>query len=246
MTGLFVQHVYKIVDDVYSIVKDINLQAREQDRIVITGPADSGQANILSMIAGLEDVSNGDIYIGEQKINNINPKDRKVALIRANYAMYPEMTVYENLAFGLKLRKYPEEEIRERVQNAAVLLNLEDILMKDIGEISEFQKQMIALGRAVVKEPEVYLLDEPFACLDDSPRQKAMEEVIRLQKMVKKPFVFATRYPEDALTFGTEIIVLKDGEVQQIGTSEELTKKPADAFVADFFGVSAPIHCKIS
>ena len=118
--------------------------------------------------------------------------------------------------------------------------------MKDIGEISEFQKQMIALGRAVVKEPEVYLLDEPFACLDDSPRQKAMEEVIRLQKMVKKPFVFATRHPEDALTFGTEIIVLKDGEIQQVGTPEEIIKNPADAFVADFFGVSALIHCKIS
>lgn len=246
MTGLFVQHVYKIVDGVYSIVKDINLKAREQDRIVITGPADSGQATILSMIAGLEDVSDGDIYIGEQRINNRDPKDRKVALIRANYAMYPEMTVYENLSFGLKLQKFSEKEIRERVQNAAVLLDLEAILMKDIGEISEFQKQMIALGRAVVKEPEVYLLDEPFACLDESLRQKAMEEVIRLQKMVKKPFVFATRHPEDALTFGTEIIVLKDGEIQQVGTPEEIIKTPADAFVADFFGVSALIHCKIS
>lgn len=246
MTGLFVQHVYKTYEDVYSILKDINLEAGEQDRVAIVGPVDSGQSLILSMIAGLEDVSNGDIYIGEQKINDIKPKDRKVALVRANYAMYPELTVYENLAFGLKLQKISEKEISERVHRAAGMLKLEDILMKDISQISDFQKQMIVIGRAIVKEPEVYLFDEPFNCLDDSLRQKAMEELIQLQKMVKKPFVFATRHPEDALAFGTELIVLKDGEIQQTGNPKEVTEKPVDAFVADFFGVSAPIHCKIS
>lgn len=246
MTGLFVHHIYKVYEDVYSTVKDINLEAREQDRVVIAGPADSGQSTILSMIAGLEDVSNGDIYIGEKKINNIKPKDRKVALIRANYAMYPELTVYDNLAFGLKLQKLPQEKIEVRVNKAAAILKLEDVLMKDIGQISDFQKQMIAIGRAVVKEPEVYLLDEPFDCLDDSLRQRAMDAVIQLQKEVKKPFVFATKHSEDALAFGTEIILLKDGEIRQTGTPQELKEKPTDAFVADYFGVSVPIHCKIS
>lgn len=246
MTGLFVQHVYKIVDDVYSIVKDINLQAREQDRIVITGPADSGQATILSMIAGLEDVSDGDIYIGEQRINNRDPKDRKVALIRANYAMYPEMTVYDNLAFGLKLQKYDEEEIQKRVHEAAEILELQDSLMKNMEEISEFQKQMIVIGRAMVKKPEVYLMDEPFECLDAALKQQALQKLIQLQKILKKPFIYCTSHYEDATIMGTQLLVIKDGEIQQTGTPKEVIDNPADSFVADFFHVSEEVHCKIS
>lgn len=246
MTGLLLQHVYREYEDVYTTVKDINLEAKEEDRIVIVGPEGAGQSVILSMIAGLEDVSKGDIYIGEQKINDRKPNDRNVALVRANYAMYPEMTVYDNLAFGLKLHKFPKKEIQERVERAADILSLKDVLMKEIGDISEFQKQMIALGRAVVKNPEVYLLDEPFGCLDNSLRQQAMEVLIHLQKVIRKPFLYATSHPEDALMFGTEIIVLKDGEIQQTGTPKKITENPVDSFVADFFNVDITVPCEIS
>lgn len=246
MTGLVMQHVYKIYEDVYATVKDINLEAGEEDRVVITGPVGSGASSILSMIAGMEDISKGEIYINGQTINDIKPSNRKVALVRSNYAMYPEMTVYENLAFGLKLQKYTEEEIGNRVNRAAEILKLQDVLMKNVEEISTYEKQMIALGRAVVKNPEVYLLDEPFANLDDSLKNQAMEELFRLQKIVKKPFVYATSHGEEALLVGTKILVMKDGEVQQIGTPEEVTENPVDSYVADFFNVSASANCKIS
>jgi multiple sugar transport system ATP-binding protein len=219
-----------------NVIHDLNLHIRDHEFLVLVGPSGCGKSTILRMIAGLEEITAGDLYIGERRVNDMPPKDRDIAMVFQNYALYPHMSVYENMAFSLKLRHIKNEEIQRRVRRAAGLLGIADYLQRKPRELSGGQRQRVALGRALVREPQVFLLDEPLSNLDAKLRVQTRAEISRLHQQTGTTFVYVTHDQVEAMTMGDRIAVLNAGVIQQLGTPEELYNQPANLFVAGFIG----------
>ncbi|HNX91872.1 MAG TPA: sn-glycerol-3-phosphate ABC transporter ATP-binding protein UgpC [Candidatus Omnitrophota bacterium] len=217
-------------------IKDINLGIENKEFVVFVGPSGCGKSTTLRIIAGLEDATHGDIYIGNQIVNHIPPKDRNIAMVFQNYALYPHMTVYENMAFGLKLRKYPKAEIEARVKEAAVILGIDNLLHRKPRELSGGQRQRVAVGRAYVRKPLVFLFDEPLSNLDAKMRVVMRTEIKKLHIKLQTTMIYVTHDQTEAMTLGDRIVVMKDGFIQQIADPITLYDKPANKFVAGFIG----------
>jgi multiple sugar transport system ATP-binding protein len=229
------EHVYKRFNKV-EVVHDINLDIRDKEFLVLVGPSGCGKSTCLRMIAGLEDVSEGNLYIGDRLVNDVAPKERDIAMVFQNYALYPHMTVFDNMAFGLKLRRFPKKEIKQRVEEAAGLLGLQQLLKRKPKELSGGQRQRVALGRAIVREPQVFLMDEPLSNLDAKLRVETRANIIRLYQRIQTTVIYVTHDQTEAMTMGTRIAVLNAGMIQQIGTPQELYDHPSNLFVAGFMG----------
>jgi len=231
-------HVYKSFNKV-EVVHDINMDIADKEFLVLVGPSGCGKSTCLRMIAGLEDVTSGEIYIGDKVVNNVDPKDRDIAMVFQNYALYPHMTVYDNMAFGLKLRHVPAQEIKKRVEDAADILGLEKLLKRKPKELSGGQRQRVALGRALVRSAQVFLLDEPLSNLDAKLRVQTRAEISKIHQRVQTTFVYVTHDQTEAMTMGTRIAVLNAGFIQQLGPPQELYDHPTNLFVAGFIGSPA-------
>ena len=241
MAGLKLEHIYKIYPSGVQAVTDFTMEIEDKEFIVFVGPSGCGKSTTLRMIAGLEEISDGDLYIDGVRVNDILPKDRDIAMVFQNYALYPHMTVYDNMAFGLKLRKMPRAEIDARVKEAARILGLETYLQRKPKALSGGQRQRVALGRAIVREPKVFLLDEPLSNLDAKLRAQMRTEITKLHHRLATTFIYVTHDQIEAMTMGTKIVVMKDGHVQQIGEPLYLYNHPINKFVAGFIG-SPPMN----
>jgi multiple sugar transport system ATP-binding protein len=220
-------------------VKNVNVEINDKEFVVLVGPSGCGKSTVLRMIAGLEEITSGEIYIDGKIVNNVPPKERDIAMVFQNYALYPHMSVFENIAFGLKLRKYDKNEIKQRVEEAAVILNLQDYLHRKPRQLSGGQRQRVAVGRAIVRKPKVFLFDEPLSNLDAKLRVQMRTEISKLHKNLGATMIYVTHDQTEAMTMGDKIVILKDGEVQQIGIPMELYNKPINKFVAGFIGSPA-------
>ena len=238
MAQVSLRHVYKNFGDV-KVVKDFTLEIQDREFIVFVGPSGCGKSTTLRMIAGLEEITDGEIYIGDRLVNNVAPKDRDIAMVFQNYALYPHMNVYENMAFGLKLRKLPKQEIDKRVKDAAGILGLEQLLGRKPKELSGGQRQRVALGRAIVRNPKVFLMDEPLSNLDAKLRLQMRTELAKLQRRLETTTIYVTHDQVEAMTMGDRIVVMKDGIIQQVAPPQELYDYPANMFVAGFIGSPA-------
>ena len=236
MSGLKLEHIYKIYPSGVQAVTDFTMEIEDKEFIVFVGPSGCGKSTTLRMIAGLEEISDGDLYIDNIRMNDIQPKDRDIAMVFQNYALYPHMTVYDNMAFGLKLRKMPRAEIDARVKEAARILGLETYLQRKPKALSGGQRQRVALGRAIVREPKVFLLDEPLSNLDAKLRAQMRTEITKLHHRLATTFIYVTHDQIEAMTMGTRICVLKDGIIQQVDAPQKLYDYPANLFVAGFIG----------
>ncbi|WP_409346106.1 ABC transporter ATP-binding protein [Paenibacillus sp. MBLB4367] len=217
-------------------VDDFHLDVADGEFLVLVGPSGCGKSTLLRMIAGLEDISEGEMYIGETMVNYVSSKDRNIAMVFQNYALYPHMSVYENIAFGLRLRKMAKHEIHERVIRAGKILELEAYLSKRPGQLSGGQRQRVALGRAIVREPEVFLMDEPLSNLDAKLRVQMREEITKLHRKLQRTTIYVTHDQIEAMTMGSRIVVMKEGIMQQVGTPKEIYHVPENMFVAGFIG----------
>lgn len=217
-------------------VKDVSFEVKDKEFLILVGPSGCGKSTTLRMIAGLEDVTKGEIYIGDELVNDLSPKDRDVAMVFQNYALYPHMNVYENMSFSLRLKKFPKDEIDERVYNAAKLLRIEELLDRKPKELSGGQRQRVAVGRAIVRKPKVFLFDEPLSNLDAKLRTQMRAELILLHRELKTTSIYVTHDQIEAMTMGTRLVILKDGEIQQIDTPQKLYDHPKNQFVASFIG----------
>lgn len=236
MATITLKHVGKTYPNGVQAVKDFNLEIHDKEFVVFVGPSGCGKSTTLRMIAGLEDITTGELYIDDRLVNNVHPRDRDIAMVFQNYALYPYMTVYENMAFGLKLRKVPKREIKEKVLQAADILGLKPYLNSKPKELSGGQKQRVALGRAIVRNPKVFLLDEPLSNLDAKMRATMRTELIMLHKRLQTTFVYVTHDQVEAMTMGSRIVVMKDGVIQQVDTPDNLYLSPTNKFVAGFIG----------
>lgn len=236
MADVSLTHIYKVYPNGTKAVNDFNMHIRDKEFIVFVGPSGCGKSTTLRMIAGLEDISAGELKIGDAIVNDMEPKDRDIAMVFQNYALYPHMTVYENIAFGLRLRKIPKNEIHEKVVEAANILGITEYLNKKPKEMSGGQRQRVALGRAIVREPKVMLLDEPLSNLDAKLRTQMRAEIGKLHAKLQTTFIYVTHDQVEAMTMGTRIVVMKDGFVQQIDTPKNLYRYPSNKFVAGFIG----------
>ncbi len=236
MADLLLNHIYKIYPSGVQAVTDFTLDIKDKEFIVFVGPSGCGKSTTLRMIAGLEEISDGDLIIGGARMNLIQPKDRDIAMVFQNYALYPHMTVYDNMAFGLKLRKMPRAEIDARVKEAARILGLETYLQRKPKALSGGQRQRVALGRAIVREPKVFLLDEPLSNLDAKLRAAMRTEITKLHHRLATTFIYVTHDQVEAMTMGTRIVVMKDGFIQQVDAPQKLYDYPANVFVAGFIG----------
>ena len=236
MASLSLRNIKKSYDKKELVVKDFSLEIRDKEFIVFVGPSGCGKSTTLRMIAGLEEISSGELYIGERKVNDVLPKDRDVAMVFQNYALYPHMTVFDNMAFALKLKKTPKKEIEKSVREAAEILDITDYLERKPKALSGGQRQRVAIGRAIVRNPQVFLMDEPLSNLDAKLRNQMRTELIKLRKRVDTTFVYVTHDQTEAMTLGDRIVVMKDGVIQQTGTPNECFNRPANLFVAGFLG----------
>ena len=236
MAEVKLKNVRKVYDNTVVAVEDFSMTIKDQEFVVFVGPSGCGKSTVLRMIAGLEEITNGDIYIGDTLVNDIMPKDRDIAMVFQNYALYPHMTVYENMAFSLKLRGEKKLVIDAKVKEAAELLGISDLLKRKPKALSGGQRQRVAIGRCIVRRPQVFLMDEPLSNLDAKLRNQMRGELIRLRQRLKTTFVYVTHDQTEAMTLGDRIVVMKDGFVQQIGTPKEVFETPANAFVASFIG----------
>ena len=236
MASLSLKHIYKKYPGGVTAVSDFNLEIKDKEFLVLVGPSGCGKTTTLRMIAGLEEISEGELFIGDQLVNDVAPKDRKIAMVFQNYALYPHMSVFENMAFGLKLRKTPKEEIKRRVEEAARILDIAHLLDRKPKALSGGQKQRVALGRAIVRYPKVFLLDEPLSNLDAKLRATMRTELTKLHKSVGTTFIYVTHDQTEAMTMATRIVVMKDGLIQQVDTPQHLYDKPVNLFVAGFIG----------
>ena len=236
MASISCRHIYKIYPGNVTAVKDFNLEIADKEFIVFVGPSGCGKSTTLRMIAGLEEISKGEMYIGERLINDVPPKDRDIAMVFQNYALYPHMTVYKNMAFGLELRKMPKDEIDKRVREAAKILEIEHLLDRKPKALSGGQRQRVALGRAMVRNPAVFLLDEPLSNLDAKLRTSMRTEIIKLHKKLATTFIYVTHDQTEAMTMGDRIVVMRDGVIQQVDTPQNLYDYPCNIFVAGFIG----------
>ncbi len=236
MASLSLKHIYKVYPNGTKAVNDFNMEIEDKEFIVFVGPSGCGKSTTLRMIAGLEDISAGELMIGDTVVNDVEPKDRDIAMVFQNYALYPHMTVYQNIAFGLTLRKMPKEEIHRRVTEAAEILGITEYLGKKPKEMSGGQRQRVSLGRAIVREPKVMLLDEPLSNLDAKLRTQMRSEIAKLHAKLNTTFIYVTHDQVEAMTMGTRIVVMKNGFVQQIDTPKNLYNYPGNKFVAGFIG----------
>lgn len=236
MASLSLKHIYKVYPNGTKAVNDFNMEIEDKEFIVFVGPSGCGKSTTLRMIAGLEDISAGELMIGDTVVNDVEPKDRDIAMVFQNYALYPHMTVYQNIAFGLTLRKLPKEEIHRRVTEAAEILGITEYLGKKPKEMSGGQRQRVSLGRAIVREPKVMLLDEPLSNLDAKLRTQMRSEIAKLHAKLNTTFIYVTHDQVEAMTMGTRIVVMKNGFVQQIDTPKNLYNYPGNKFVAGFIG----------
>lgn len=236
MASLNLKHIYKVYPNGAKAVNDFNMEIEDKEFVVLVGPSGCGKSTTLRMIAGLEEISSGELYIDDVYANNLQPADRDMAMVFQNYALYPHMTIYDNIAFGLKVRKMPKEEIDRRVQNAAQILGITEYLKRKPKQMSGGQRQRVALGRAIVREPKVMLLDEPLSNLDAKLRTTMRAEISKLHKKLNTTFIYVTHDQVEAMTMGTIIVVMKDGFVQQIDKPQNLYNYPVNKFVAGFIG----------
>ncbi|MEM6783340.1 MAG: sn-glycerol-3-phosphate ABC transporter ATP-binding protein UgpC [Bacteroidota bacterium] len=236
MASVSLDSVRKVYDNGYVAVHDASYTVNAGEFVVLVGPSGCGKSTMLRMIAGLEDISSGTLKIGDRVVNDVSPKDRDIAMVFQNYALYPHMSIYDNMAFGLKLRKFPKNEIDQRVRNAAQILGLEATLDRKPKALSGGQRQRVALGRAIVRKPRVFLFDEPLSNLDAKLRVQTRTEISTLHSQLKATMLYVTHDQVEAMTMGDRIVVLKDGYVQQIAPPLELYDRPANQFVAGFIG----------
>lgn len=236
MAGLSFKHLYKIYDGGVEAVKDFNLEIKDKEFVVFVGPSGCGKSTTLRMVAGLEDISKGELYIGDKLVNNVEPKDRDIAMVFQNYALYPHMTVRQNMSYALKLKRLPEKEINEKVHLAARILGLEDYLDRKPKALSGGQRQRVALGRAIVRSPKVFLMDEPLSNLDAKLRVQTRSEIVKLHEQLETTFIYVTHDQTEAMTMGDRIVIMKDGVIQQVDTPENVYFYPINAFVAGFIG----------
>lgn len=236
MASLELKNIYKKYAGNVTAVNDFNLVIDDKEFLVLVGPSGCGKTTTLRMIAGLEEISEGELYIGEKLVNDIAPKDRDIAMVFQNYALYPHMTVFENMAFGLKLRKTPKDEIKRRVNEAAKILDIEHLLDRKPKALSGGQRQRVALGRAIVREPKVFLMDEPLSNLDAKLRVQMRTEISKIHNNLQITFIYVTHDQTEAMTMGTRIVVMKDGYIHQVDTPQSLYERPCNMFVAGFIG----------
>jgi len=241
MAGVNIQNLSKSYDGKTKVVKDVSFEVYDKEFVVLVGPSGCGKSTILRMIAGLETITGGEILIENQLVNDLLPKDRDIAMVFQNYALYPHMTVYQNMAFGLKIKKMEKKEIDLRVKEAASILEITQMLGRKPGQMSGGQRQRVAIGRAIVRKPKVFLFDEPLSNLDAKLRVQMRIELQNLHKRLKSTMIYVTHDQTEAMTLGERIIVLKDGSIMQIGTPMELYNKPRNLFVAGFIG-SPPMN----
>ncbi len=225
-----------VLPDGLLAVHDFNLDIKDKEFIVLVGPSGCGKSTTLRMIAGLEEISGGDLLIGDKRMNDVAPKDRDIAMVFQNYALYPHMTVYENLAFALKLRKTPKDEIDKKVQEAAEILDITQYLGRKPKALSGGQRQRVAIGRAIVRDPQVMLMDEPLSNLDAKLRNQMRAEIIKLRQKINTTFIYVTHDQTEAMTLGDRIVIMSDGFIQQVGTPQEVFNHPYNLFVAGFIG----------
>ncbi len=247
MASLSLKHIYKKYPGGVTAVSDFNLEIKDKEFLIFVGPSGCGKSTTLRMIAGLEEITEGELFIGDTLVNDVAPKDRDIAMVFQNYALYPHMTVFENMAFGLKLRKVSKEEIKRRVEIAAKILDINHLLDRKPKALSGGQKQRVALGRAIVREPKVFLLDEPLSNLDAKLRASMRTELTKLHKNVQTTFIYVTHDQTEAMTMATRIVVMKDGLIQQVDTPQNLYDFPCNLFVAGFIGTPQMnfITCKL-
>ena len=236
MAGVTLRHIYKVYPGGVTAVNDFNLVIKDKEFIVLVGPSGCGKSTTLRMVAGLEEITEGELFIGDKLMNDVAPKDRDIAMVFQNYALYPHMTVYDNMAFGLKLRKVHKGEIDKKVKEAAKALGIEEYLQRKPKALSGGQRQRVALGRAIVREPMVFLMDEPLSNLDAKLRVQMRTEIIRLHKRLNTTFIYVTHDQTEAMTMGTRVVVMKDGFIQQVDTPQYLYDYPCNKFVAGFIG----------
>ena len=236
MASLSLRHIYKKYPGGVTAVSDFNLEVKDKEFLVLVGPSGCGKSTTLRMIAGLEEISEGELFIGDRLVNDVAPKDRKIAMVFQNYALYPHMSVFENMAFGLKLSKVPKETIKKKVEDAARILDITHLLDRKPKALSGGQKQRVALGRAIVRDPQVFLLDEPLSNLDAKLRAAMRTELTKLHNRVGTTFVYVTHDQVEAMTMATRIVVMKDGLIQQVDTPQRLYDEPVNLFVAGFIG----------
>ena len=248
MASLSLKHIYKKYPGGVTAVSDFNLEIKDKEFLIFVGPSGCGKSTTLRMIAGLEEITEGELFIGDTLVNDVAPKDRDIAMVFQNYALYPHMTVFENMAFGLKLRKVSKEEIKRRVEIAAKILDINHLLDRKPKALSGGQKQRVALGRAIVREPKVFLLDEPLSNLDAKLRASMRTELTKLHKNVQTTFIYVTHDQTEAMTMATRIVVMKDGLIQQVDTPQNLYDYPCNLFVAGFIGTPQMnfITCKLA
>ena len=230
------KHNLKVTEDGVLAVEDFNLTVHDQEFIVLVGPSGCGKSTTMRMVAGLEDITSGDVLIDGKRVNDVAPKDRDIAMVFQSYALYPNMTVYENMAFTLELKKVPKDEIDRKVRSAAEILGITEYLDRKPKALSGGQRQRVAIGRAIVRDPKVFLMDEPLSNLDAKLRNQMRAELIKLRHEIKGTFIYVTHDQTEAMTLGDRIVVMKDGVVQQIATPQEVFNHPANLFVAGFIG----------
>ncbi len=239
MAELRLEHIHKIYDKKVTAVNDFNLHIQDKEFVVFVGPSGCGKSTTLRMIAGLEEISEGDFYIDDRRVNDVAPKDRDIAMVFQNYALYPHMNVYDNMAFGLKLRKIPKDEIERRVRDAARILGLEDYLDRKPKALSGGQRQRVALGRAIVRDAKVFLMDEPLSNLDAKLRVQMRAEITKLHHRLQTTTIYVTHDQTEAMTMATRLVVMKDGLIQQVGAPKDVYEKPDNVFVGGFIGSPA-------
>ncbi len=238
MASIRIENLCKTYQGSFSkAVDNVNLDIKDKEFIVLVGPSGCGKSTTLRMVAGLEEISSGKIWIGDRLVNDVPPKDRDIAMVFQNYALYPHMTVFENMAFGLKLRGYPKAEIGKRVQEAAEILNIQQCLTRRPGHLSGGERQRVALGRAIVRKPKVFLFDEPLSNLDAKMRVTMRTEIHKLRLRLQTTFIYVTHDQTEAMTMGDRIVVMKDGLVQQVAEPMTIYDRPANKFVSGFIGM---------
>jgi len=238
MAQVVLKDLNKKYDEVHA-VKDVNLTIRDKEFMVFVGPSGCGKTTTLRMVAGLEEITSGEISIGERIVNDLPPKDRDIAMVFQNYALYPHMSVYDNMAFGLKMRKFPKAEIAKRVGDAAEILGIQELLKRKPRQLSGGQRQRVAVGRAIVRHPQVFLFDEPLSNLDAKLRVQMRVELKRLHERLETTAIYVTHDQVEAMTLGSRVVVMKDGWVQQVGEPMEIYSRPQTKFVAGFIGSPA-------
>ena len=236
MAELSLRGVKKIYENGVVAVQDFDLEIADKEFIVLVGPSGCGKSTTLRMVAGLEEITEGEISIGGRVVNFVPPKDRDIAMVFQNYALYPHMTVYDNIAYGLKLRKLPKRVIDQKVREAAEILDITELLKRKPKALSGGQRQRVAIGRAIVRDPQVFLMDEPLSNLDAKLRNQMRSEILKLRQKINTTFIYVTHDQTEAMTLGDRIVIMRDGFIQQVGTPQEVFNHPANLFVAGFIG----------